>query len=62
MRTTINLNEELLLKAKELTHIEGKTELIHEGLKALIQKESRKRLETLGGTEKQLKSIPRKRL
>ncbi|MDH5717513.1 MAG: type II toxin-antitoxin system VapB family antitoxin [Spirochaetia bacterium] len=37
IRTTIDLNEELLLKARELTYIKGKTELIDEGLKALIQ-------------------------
>jgi Arc/MetJ family transcription regulator len=61
MRTNIILKEDLLQRAFELTHIKEKTALIHEGLKALIEKHARKRLAALGGTEKQLRSAPRRR-
>lgn len=61
MRTTLDIDQTLLEKARELTHIEGKTALIHEGLKALIAKKSAERLAALGGSEKKLKDIPRRR-
>lgn len=61
MRTTINIEDELIEKASELTGIREKTSLVRLGLKALIAKESSVRLAKLGGTEKELKSIPRRR-
>lgn len=61
MRTNIILKEDLFREASELTRITGKTELVHEGLKALVERESRRRLAALGGTEKGLRSIPRRR-
>ncbi len=61
MRTTLNIEDELLDKAAKLTGIKEKTSLIRSGLLALISKESAKRLAQLGGTEKQLKRIPRRR-
>ncbi len=61
MRTTLNINEQTLKKASALTGISEKTTLIHMGLEALIARESAKRLAALGGTEKKLKSIPRRR-
>ena len=61
MRTNIILKEDLLQRAFELTQIKEKTALIHEGLKALIEKYTRKRLMALGGTEKQLRHVPRRR-
>jgi len=61
MRTTLNINEELIEKASNLTHIKSKTALIHEGLKALITRESSQRLALLGGSEKSLKEITRRR-
>lgn len=60
MRTTLNIDEELLAKAAELTGIKEKTRLLHEGLKALIAKESGKRLALLSGSSPQIKSIPRR--
>lgn len=61
MRATLNIKDELLNKAKKLTGIQGKTSLITMGLEALIARESGKRLAKLGGTEKTLKPIPRRR-
>jgi Arc/MetJ family transcription regulator len=61
MRTTLNIEDELLDKASRLTGIKEKTSLVKLGLEALISKESSKRLAKLGGTEKKLKVIPRRR-
>ena len=58
MRTTLNIDDELIEKASRLTGINEKTTLVKAGLESLIAKESSKRLALLGGTEKQLKSIP----
>lgn len=62
MRTTINLDETLLATAVGLTGAMGRTDLVHEGLKALIERESAKRLARLGGTQPKLKAAPRRRL
>ena len=61
MRTTLNIDEELLAKAAELTGIKEKTSLVKLGLEALIARESAKRLAALAGTEKNLEMIPRRR-
>ena len=61
MRTTININDELLDKATKLTGIEEKTSLVRLGLEALIARESAMRLAKLGSTEKKLEMIPRRR-
>jgi hypothetical protein len=61
MRTTLNIENALIEKASELTGIKEKTSLVRLGLTALIAKESAKRLARLGGTEKRLKSAPRRR-
>lgn len=61
MRTTINIDDAILGKASELTGIKEKTALVRIGLEALIARESAKRLAKLGGTEKNLRSIPRRR-
>jgi len=60
MRTTIVLDDELLKKAQALTHVQEKSALVKEALKALIERESAKRLANLGGTETQLDAIPRR--
>jgi len=62
MRTTLNIDDELLAKAQKLTGIEERTALIHEGLRELIARESARRLAKLGGTERYLVSIPRRRV
>lgn len=61
MRTTLNIDEEIYKKASELTGIKEKTSLMHEGLKALIQKESSRRLALLGGSSPNASDIPRRR-
>jgi len=61
MRTTLNIESELIDKAAKLVGITEKTTLIRLGLQALIEKESGKRLAKLGGTERKLKMIPRRR-
>jgi len=62
MRTTLNIEDKLLEKAAKLTGIEEKTSLVRLGLEALIARESGKRLAKLGGTEKKLHRIPRRRV
>lgn len=61
MRTTLNINDELLEKATKLTGIKEKTSLVRLGLEALIARESGKRLAKMGGTEKNLEPISRRR-
>jgi Arc/MetJ family transcription regulator len=61
MRTTINIDDEILTRASELTGIKEKTALVRMGLEYLISRESAKRLARLGGTEKDLRPIPRRR-
>ena len=60
MRTTIVLDDELLQKVQALTDVQEKSALVKEALKALIERESAKRLANLGGTEPQLETIPRR--
>ena len=62
MRTTLNIENKLIEKASELTGIKEKTTLVKLGLEALIARESARRLAELGGTEKHLKGIPRRRI
>lgn len=61
MRTTINIDEELLAKALRLTGPMDRTALLSEGLRALIERESARRLARLGGTQPALKAAPRRR-
>ncbi len=61
MRTTINLDEALLEEARRVTGVTERSALIREGLKALIERESARRLSRLGGSEPQIKLIPRRR-
>ena len=61
MRTTIALDDDLLAKASAFTGLTQKTALVREALKALIERESARRLARLGGTEPELADIPRRR-
>lgn len=61
MRTTLILDDELVAKAARLSGIDGKTALVHAGLRALVAAESARRLAALGGTEKELLLAPRRR-
>ncbi len=61
MKTTLNIDDQILEKASLLTGVKEKTALVRMGLEALIAMESSKRLAILGGTEKELQDIPRRR-
>lgn len=61
LRTTVNLDEELLEEARRISGVEGRTALLHEALRALIERESARRLARLGGSEPELQSVPRRR-
>jgi Arc/MetJ family transcription regulator len=61
MRTTLNIDDALLRKAAKISGVEKKTTLVRLGLEALIARESARRLAALGGTEKRLLPIRRRR-
>jgi len=61
MRTTLNIEDDLIDKAIKITGIKEKTTLVKLGLEALIARESARRLAKLGGTQKQLQEIPRRK-
>jgi Arc/MetJ family transcription regulator len=60
VRTTIALDDELVAKAQAFTGLQEKSALVREALKALIERESARRLVRLGGTEPDLKPVPRR--
>ncbi len=60
MKTTLNIDDELLEEARRLTGVHAKTALVREGLEALIARESARRLKDLGGTETRLRDVPRR--
>ncbi len=61
MRTTVNIDDTLMSTAQEVTGIKEKAALLREGLKALIEQESARRLALLGGSEPGLEEPPRRR-
>jgi hypothetical protein len=61
MRTTMNLEIELVAQAKKMTKINETTALVSAGLRELIAHESARRLAALGGSEPELRPIPRRR-
>lgn len=61
MRTTLNIEDNLIDRAIKITGIKEKTTLVKLGLEALIARESARRLAKLGGTQKQLQEIPRRK-
>ncbi|MGH8505169.1 MAG: type II toxin-antitoxin system VapB family antitoxin [Stenotrophobium sp.] len=61
MRTTINLDDQLFEEARNLTGMQERVALVHAGLRALIERESARRLARLGGSEPQLRPVPRRR-
>ena len=61
MRTTLTLDDQLLDQAQLMTGLKEKSTLIREALKALIERESARRLALLGGTEPELEAAPRRR-
>lgn len=61
MRTTLALDDSLLNQAQLLTGLKEKSILVREALKALIERESARRLALLGGSEPMLEATPRRR-
>jgi Arc/MetJ family transcription regulator len=61
MRTTITLDDELLADAQSFTGIKERSALVNAALKALVEREAARRLARLGGSQPQLKPIPRRR-
>jgi Arc/MetJ family transcription regulator len=60
-RTTLIIDDELLEEARKLTGLDEKTAVVHAGLRALIMRESARQLAELGGSQPDLKAIPRRR-
>jgi Arc/MetJ family transcription regulator len=61
MRTTLNLDDQLLAEARRVTGVSEKATLVREGLKALIERETARRLARLASTEPQLKPVARRK-
>jgi Arc/MetJ family transcription regulator len=61
MRTTLNIDDDLLGKATELSGLREKTAVVRAGLEALVARESARRLAALGGTDRAVRRIPRRR-
>ena len=61
MRTTLALDDDLVERAQSLTGLQEKSALVREALKALIERQSARRLALLGGTEPDLVAPPRRR-
>jgi Arc/MetJ family transcription regulator len=61
MRTTLALDDDLMAKAQALTGLPEKSALVREALKALIERESARRLARLGGSEPAIEAAPRRR-
>jgi Arc/MetJ family transcription regulator len=61
MRLTVNIDDELIARAREITGIQGDAALVEAGLKVLIVGGAGKRLAALGGTQPELPDVPRRR-
>lgn len=61
MRTTLALDDELMARAQAFTGVKEKSALVREALKALIERESARRLAMLGGSEPQMEQVTRRR-
>lgn len=62
MKTTVDIDDRLLEQAQRLTGLKNRSALIRKGMRALIERESARRLAPLGGSEAQLESVPRRRV
>ena len=62
MRTTVNLDETLLARAHQLSGLQKREELLHAALAALIERESARRLASMGGSESDWEVVERRQL
>lgn len=61
MRTTLAMDDDLVREAQRLTGTSEKSALVRQALRALIERESARRLSQLAGSEPGVKAIPRRR-
>jgi Arc/MetJ family transcription regulator len=61
MRTTLNIDDEILKEAGQMTGVAEKTSLVRMGLESLIRREAAKRLAAMGGTDPRASAPPRRR-
>lgn len=61
MRTTVILRNDLVERARALTGIQRKTDLLHAGLEALIARAAQKRLAAMAGSDPKARAAPRRR-
>lgn len=61
MRTTVNLDDDLLSEAERVSGIKERAALVNAGIRALIERESARRLARLGGSQPQLEPTSRRR-
>ena len=61
MKTTVNLDDEWLDKAKRITSLTSSSAVVNAALKALVERDAARRLTRMGGTMPDLQSIPRRR-
>lgn len=61
MRTTVNLDDKLLAEAERVSKIKERATLVNEGIRALIERESARRLARLGGSQPGLEVVSRRR-
>lgn len=62
MRTTLTMDDDLLVTAEQLTGIHERTALVREALTVLVQRETARRLARLGGSEPGVQTVPRRRV
>ena len=60
MRTTLAIDDDLLARAQRLVGVQERSALVREALKALIERESARRLALLGGSDPELREVPRR--
>jgi Arc/MetJ family transcription regulator len=60
VRTTLALDDDLVLEAQRLTGTKEKSALVRQALRALIERESARRLAQLGGSERSVEVVPRR--
>ena len=60
MRTTVALDNDLMAKARAYTGLQETSSLLREALKALVERESARRLSLLGGSQPDLVQVPRR--
>lgn len=61
MRTTVNLDDNLLAEAQKLTGVDERATLLRMALEALVEREAGRRLARLAGSEPQLRDVPRRK-